>query len=125
MNETTRFLSIAVALAAAFGFFIAGAFAGTGRARSLLGKRMARFDTLDSETLARAVRATYWGPPGIVLAIVVGVLYAGMFLLASQFRGRIWIGLVIAAAIGVVVARLQELVMRSAIERSLERRLTP
>lgn len=118
-------LAIAVAVASALGSLYAGAFASAGRARALLGGRAARFESLGPETLEQAVRAACWGFPGIAFAMFVGVLYGVMFRVAPQFRGRIGLGLLVAAVLGIGISQVQRLLMRIGIERYLERRLNP
>jgi len=92
----------------------------------MLGSRADRFsEEFLEEELPRAVRATYWGLPGISFVLLVGVLYWGLFLLASRFRGSLWIGYAIAAVIGIGISQVQRILMRTGVKRSLERRLTP
>ena len=125
MSEIARTLAICAGLGTALAFFILGAFASAGRARSILGKRAGRFESLDSETLSSSVRATYWGPPGIAFVILVSALYGRIAQLAPAFRGRIWIGFLVAAVIGIAISQVQRILIRAWVERYLERRLTP
>lgn len=121
-------LGVAGGLGVAIAFFFIGGFASARRGRAMLGSRSERFsDEFLEQELPGAVRATYWGLPGIAFVLLVGVLYWGLFTVATQFRGRvaIWIGYVVAAVVGIAISQVQRILMRSGIERHLERRLTP
>ena len=119
-------LGFAGALGVAIAFFFIGGFASARRGRAMLGSRSDRFsDEFLEKELPEAVRAVYWGLPGIAFVLLVGVFYWGLFAVATQFRGKIWIGYAIALLIGIGISQLQRILMRAGIERHLERRLTP
>ena len=125
MSETAAILAIAACIGVSIAFFFIGASASPDRARAMLGKRASKYESVDEETLRRAVRATYWGLPGIAFMLLIGALYGGLFLAGPMLRGKVWLGFALAAVIGIGIARMQLVLLRSGIERYLERRLTP
>jgi hypothetical protein len=125
MNETARTLAIAACLGVSIAYFIIGANASPDRGRALLGKRAAKYESLDPEEFGRAVRAAHWGLPGIAFVLLVGALYWGLAGFGPTFKGRMWMGFVFAALVGIVISQVQRILLRTGIERHLEKRLTP